>query len=279
MSLTNKINYSISLLKKAERLALRMNPEGFHLAFSGGKDSMVLYHLAKMANVKFTAHMQITTVDPPELMRFVRNTYPDVRLHRPEINFYELIKKKKMLPLRQARFCCAYLKEQAGRGSVTCTGIRAAESAKRAKRLEFEGIGKNITSVIDQFNRDKEISHECIDGIDKIILNPIHKGWADRDVWEFIRGEKLEYCSLHDEGFHRIGCMFCPMTTRKTKYQELKRYPGVANKIIQSIQYLIDTNGYMNNHNASAEETFMWWISNKASDEYFFDIRYQLKLF
>lgn len=30
--------------------------EGYFLAFSGGKDSQCVYHLAKMAGVKFDAH-------------------------------------------------------------------------------------------------------------------------------------------------------------------------------------------------------------------------------
>ena len=90
-ALEHKIAYSIALLRRAETLALRMSPDGYHLAFSGGKDSVALYHLAKMAGVKFKAHMQITTIDPPELMRFVRSQYPDVVLHRPEINIYKLI--------------------------------------------------------------------------------------------------------------------------------------------------------------------------------------------
>lgn len=45
-----------------------MNERGFRLAFSGGKDMLALYHIAKMAGVKFYAEMQITTLDPPELM-------------------------------------------------------------------------------------------------------------------------------------------------------------------------------------------------------------------
>lgn len=49
MNLTEKIEYSINLLKKSEKMALEMDPEnGFYLAFSGGKDSQVLYHLAVM---------------------------------------------------------------------------------------------------------------------------------------------------------------------------------------------------------------------------------------
>lgn len=34
MSLQSRIDYSIDLLRKAEPLALKMHPEGFHLAFS-----------------------------------------------------------------------------------------------------------------------------------------------------------------------------------------------------------------------------------------------------
>ena len=102
-----KIEASIALLKKAEPLALKMDERGFHLAFSGGKDSQVLYELAKMAGVKFHAEMQVTTLDPPELMKFVRKNYPEVKMNLPEMNFYKLIRKKGMLPLQQARYCCA----------------------------------------------------------------------------------------------------------------------------------------------------------------------------
>ena len=67
MTLDEKIEYSINLL------ALRMDPEnGFYLAFSGGKDSQVLYHLAVQGGVKFKAHMNLTSVDPPEVIRFVK---------------------------------------------------------------------------------------------------------------------------------------------------------------------------------------------------------------
>ena len=81
MNLDKKIDYSIALLRKAESMALLLDPEnGFYLAFSGGKDSQALYHIAQMAGVKFKAHMNLTSVDPPEVIRFVRRQYPDVEL-------------------------------------------------------------------------------------------------------------------------------------------------------------------------------------------------------
>ena len=61
-----KVQAAVELLKMCEGAALAMDPAGYYLAFSGGKDSLVIYHLAKMASVRFEAHYHLTTVDPPE---------------------------------------------------------------------------------------------------------------------------------------------------------------------------------------------------------------------
>ena len=42
----SKIDKSIALLQKAEKIALHYSDEGFYLAFSGGKDSQCIYELA-----------------------------------------------------------------------------------------------------------------------------------------------------------------------------------------------------------------------------------------
>ena len=51
-----------------ERLQAFEPNEGYYVAFSGGKDSQVVYHLCKEAGVKFDAHYNHTTVDPPEVI-------------------------------------------------------------------------------------------------------------------------------------------------------------------------------------------------------------------
>ena len=40
-----------------------------------GKDSIVIYDLAIRAGVKYDAHYSQTTVDPPEIQKFIKN-YP-----------------------------------------------------------------------------------------------------------------------------------------------------------------------------------------------------------
>jgi len=39
MNLQKKIDTAIELIRKSEKLALQFSEDGFHLAFSGGKDS------------------------------------------------------------------------------------------------------------------------------------------------------------------------------------------------------------------------------------------------
>lgn len=259
----NKIDRSIELIRKAELLALKYQDYGFHLAFSGGKDSQVIYELCKMAGVKFCPVMQVTTIDPPEVMRFVRTNYSDVILERPELNFYKLIVKKMGLPTRRMRYCCQYLKEQSGAGTVTIIGIRRAESSQRAKRNEFEISGRKYSNTLDQFNIDNQTQTLCIKGKDKILLSPIID-WTNSDVWKFIRGRNLKYCELYDNGYHRIGCMFCPMASVKTKQNDRRRYPKVEIQIKKSIQILCDTHNYGFQLDCNVDDIFDWWISNDS---------------
>ena len=76
-SLKKKIEYSIDLLRKSEKMAIRLDHEnGFYLAFSGGKDSQALYHIALMAGVKFKAHMNLTSIDLRKLSASSRSNIP-----------------------------------------------------------------------------------------------------------------------------------------------------------------------------------------------------------
>lgn len=110
--------------RSIERLRAFEPPEGYYLAFSGGKDSVVIKALADMAGVKYDAHYNATTVDPPELVRFIKCQHPDVKIEKPEIPMIKLIVKKRMPPTRTLRYCCAYYKENASKGRVTITGAR-----------------------------------------------------------------------------------------------------------------------------------------------------------
>lgn len=271
---------AIHFIRNAEKLALRMDERGFHVAFSGGKDSQVLLALVEMANVKHHAEMQVTSVDSPNLMRFVRKHYPQVKLNLPKRNMRKLILEKGMLPTRQARFCCFELKEHAGAGCCTCVGIRKAESQKRAKRHSVEVIGKRVGyDIVDGelheqnnwgsqlFDNEHKTNVYCVGGKDKVVISPIFD-WTDNDVWSFIHTHKLPYCDLYDKGFHRIGCLFCPMASTNEKAMEMKLFPKFAENVyIRAIRELMEQGKY--DKFDTPQQVFNWWISNESVKDWF----------
>ena len=117
--------------------AVEMHADGFWLAFSGGKDSVVILDLAERSGVPFTAHYNLTTVDPPEVVWFIK-TFVNVRIERPPKTMWQLIKAHGCPPLRQVRYCCQELKERGGSGRLVLTGVRWAESIRRRTRQMAE---------------------------------------------------------------------------------------------------------------------------------------------
>lgn len=260
--LRDKMIYSVNLLKKAENLALAYGGgnSGYYLAFSAGKDSQALYHIAELAGVKFEAHMNLTSVDPPEVIRFVKQAYPEVDLIKPKKSIYQHAIKKQNLPTMRVRWCCAEYKENAGAGRVTLIGIRHQESSRRAKRNEVEISKRKFSGTLeglDEYrqelkakrarrkskkdgvnitNADQEQTLGCISGKESILISPIIH-WTEQDVWEFLnKVMEVPHCSLYDEGWHRLGCIGCPMSSAKQKQIENVRYPHVKRNWIKAIK-------------------------------------------
>ena len=278
-SLQKKILYSIDLIRKSEKMALRLDPaDGFYNTFSGGKDSQCLYHLVKLSGVKAKTHMNLTSVDPPEVIRFVKTQYPDVELVKPRMSIYDMAKKKHILPTRRFRWCCAEYKEMSGAGKATLIGVRKQESVRRSKREEISTDikGKRAEETFDQWSEHEEQMVTCVGGKDKILVSPIIY-WTERDVWEFLNANGIPHCSLYDQGYIRIGCICCPMSNYRQKLKDIRKYPHVKRGWIKVIQWLID-NGYVNYNFKDAEIGFRWWISSKSFDKFYADEVLQQKI-
>jgi phosphoadenosine phosphosulfate reductase len=240
----DKVQLAIDLLKDFEP------KEGYYVAFSGGKDSVVILDLVKRSGVKFDAHYNITGIDPPELFYFIRDNFPEVQRHRPELTIWKLIVKNMMPPTRLVRYCCEYLKERGGSGRRVVTGVRKAESAKRRKRQAVE---------------------ECFRDKHKIYVNPIIE-WTDSDVWQYIHETGIKYCHLYDEGFTRLGCIGCPMAEKK-RLKEFARWPRYEKKYRDAFEIAAKSNivrlgdrdldGNMRWEDGDA--MFRWWMDEKRT--------------
>ena len=166
MSLQEKIDKSI------ERLRAFEPEEGYYLAFSGGKDSVVCKALLDLSGVKYDAHYRVTSVDPPELVRFIKEKHKDVKRDVPRyddgkpITMWNLIPRKLMPPTRIVRYCCSSLKENGGDGRMTITGVRWAESTNRKKNQGPVTIASKAASRMLTDNSDFMLT-ERGGGVDK----------------------------------------------------------------------------------------------------------------
>ena len=202
---------------------LRMNCTGKSVlcAFSGGKDSQVCYHLLKESGIPFTAQYSITRFEPPELIRFIRAHYPDVTFRRAYKRSLVEDITNNGLPNRFARWCCASKHKKTYGYDIAVIGVRAAESARRAKNWRT-------------FGRKQDGSFYCCPIFD----------WTDADVWEYLNERGIPHCCLYDEGYRRIGCVCCPLSP-STMRKEASRWPKTAAMLYR---------GFLGNWNRAIEK-------------------------
>ena len=196
------------------------------LRFSGGKDSIVSRRLLELAGVPFQIRFSRTSVDPPELLAFIRRFHPDVIVEDPEIAMFQLIVKKGFPPTRMCRYCCKMYKERntcpKGDLALTATGIRREESPKRSTRHSMEYC-----------HSDDRVRffHPILD-------------WSVQQVWDFIELERLPYPSLYDEGFERIGCVGCPLASEKNMRREFARWPNFEKAYLWAFEKMLEGRSY-----------------------------------
>lgn len=190
--------------------------------FSNGKDSVVLKWLFEQAGVPYQARFSRTSVDPPELLKFINKYHPDVIKEDPRISMFKLIVKKGFPPTRVCRYCCSEYKERntcpKGKNTLTLTGVRKAESVKRRNRGKWETC---------QRQNGVEFYHPIID-------------WSDEQLWAVIDDNHIPYCCLYDEGFDRIGCIGCPMTSPKKINREFRRWPQFEQAYLWAFEHMLE---------------------------------------
>lgn len=255
---------------------------GYYLCYSGGKDSDVIRILAQLAGVKHDIVHNLTTVDAPETVYYVRSI-PNVIINRPEKSMWKLIPDKLIPPTRLVRYCCAELKERGGKGRLKITGVRKAESFARSERSDLvQLIGKPKTTqrLADDLganyrvnkqgglimNMDNDPARRLVEHCYRTVstmINPIIE-WSDNDVWEFLNHYGCESNPLYKCGCSRIGCIGCPMQGGKRMKQDFEKYPIYRSNYVKAFDRMLSERKRQNLPTTweIGEDVMRWWVGD-----------------
>lgn len=261
--------------------AFQPQNEPYYLCYSGGKDSDCVRILAELAGVNYDLVHNLTTVDAPETVRYVKSVGASIQ--RPSKTMWQLIVEKGMPPTRLVRYCCSCLKEHGGKGRVKITGVRRAESANRAANCDFikiVGKSKTVSRTAAEMgaefvvtrkggvilNGDTAVNRQLVEEFyskTSTAINPI-VDWTENDVWEFLRYHGCESNPLYQCGYKRIGCVGCPMASKSHRIAEFERYPKYRENYIRAFEKMLERGkerGIVYRLNwQTAEDVMNWWL-------------------
>ncbi|HOX37440.1 MAG TPA: phosphoadenylyl-sulfate reductase [Candidatus Brocadiia bacterium] len=185
LNFAQKVERSLDLIREAHRLY----GDFLVVAHSLGKDSCVVWDLAKRVSPDIRGFIVTTRYKPVETREFMRKTvarYPELRIFNNDAEIPD------ELYLTEPDRCCDILKVEPTRRAVremnvACwvTGLRCTEGRTRTDFQELE-------------ERDKGL----------LKLNPILI-WHEREIWQYLAVFGVPVNPLYAEGYRSLGCAPC----------------------------------------------------------------------
>ena len=207
----------------------------FYVAYSGGKDSIVLLDLVQRAlpHNSFSVVFGDTGMEFPDTYEHISAIEGD--LNKKKINYiracnesFSPIDSWELFgpPSQRIRWCCSvhktapqiiairkYLKKPDFRG-VAFIGIRGDESVSRSEYKDME-CGKKHNGQCSAY--------------------PILE-WNSAELFLYIYQNKLQISRAYKKGSSRVGCLVCPLAANKNEFIKYKCYPHETQSFLDIIR-------------------------------------------
>ncbi len=204
-----------------------------YIAFSGGKDSMLLLDLChRVLPLTVPVVFSDTDMELPSTYdvwkqvqndpRYAGRPFMKVTAERSALENWELFGP----PSRVLRWCCSVhkstpailaLKEYFGNFHaklLAFVGVRADESLRRAEYDDIGEGGKNSSQTQAM---------------------PI-LGWSAHELWLYTFREQLVINDAYRKGIPRVGCIMCPLTTKRQADLIRQIYPEHIQPFVLAIE-------------------------------------------
>ncbi len=185
LNFAQKVDRSLGLIREA----YEQFGDKLVVANSLGKDSVVVWHLAKLVSPDIRGFIVTTRFKPQETVDFMNEEvarYPEMRIFKSDEPVADELYKT------DPDKCCKILKVEPTRQAIEemdvdcwATGLRCTEGRTRTDFLEVE-------------ERDEGL----------VKLNPILI-WRELEVWQYIALYQVPVNPLYAEGYRSLGCAPC----------------------------------------------------------------------
>ncbi|MBQ4143518.1 MAG: phosphoadenosine phosphosulfate reductase family protein [Thermoguttaceae bacterium] len=225
----------------------------FHVAFSGGKDSIVLLELVKKALPKssFVVVFGDTGMEFPDTYDVIDRV--ETQCREEKIEFYRAASHLQPEeswrlfgpPSRVLRWCCSVhkstpqvlklreiLKKPDYQG-MAFVGVRAHESLARDEQLTQKASrlwNKDEYGYVDFYGKVKG----------QITAKSIYE-WSSVEIWLYTYAQKLLINDAYKKGCARVGCLCCPMGGNSKA--DFFQYVNYRKEMEPLVQIIIESNG------------------------------------
>lgn len=191
LNFREKVERSIELIERA----CKKYGDSLVVANSLGKDSVVVWHLARQVKPDIKGFIVTTRFKPPETKIFMKEEvakYPELKVYESD----EEIEDK--LYLKDPDRCCDILKVIPTRRAIKEMGARCWVTGLRCTE------GRTRTDFHEVEERDPGL----------IKLNPILI-WKEREIWQYLALNKVDVNPLYAQGYRSLGCLPCSRITNE----------------------------------------------------------------
>ena len=189
LNFKEKVDRSLRLIEEA----YRKYGDGLVVANSLGKDSVLVWDLAKKVSPDIRGFIVTTRFKPKETIDFMDDEvarYPEMKIFKNDAPVADKLYET------QPDKCCDILKVEPTRQAidemkVDCwvTGLRCTEGRTRT---DFEEVEERDEGLVK--------------------LNPILI-WKEREVWQYLALYGVKVNPLYKEGYRSLGCAPCSKIT------------------------------------------------------------------